>query len=92
MEDYNEMFLNLCELIAIEDGQPFDRQGKLHDLLGCWTDPDGAIGITTLLEQYANNVPCNSGETQAAHKAEAADFRDLIEAGYLAAEIESVFI
>jgi len=92
MEDYNEMFLNLCELIAIEEGQPFNRQDKMHDFLDYWVDADEDFGITALLAQYAKFGPCHPGETQANYDAEATDFRRLVEAGYLAAELGLVFI
>jgi len=89
MEEYNEMFLNLCELIAHETEEQFDRPAKLREFLDYWTNTEGVVDVPAQLSHYAENGPSKSGETQADYDAEAADFRRLVEAGYLAAEIES---
>ena len=91
MEYYNELFMNLSELIAVENGYAFGRQDRLREILEFWTNSAGDSVVPEQLSLYNGSGPCLPGETQADYDAEKATFEHLVQEGSLAAEVGRIF-
>lgn len=76
---YNELFLDLCGVIASETGGQFDRRAKLQEILEFWADRTKDVNVNGQLRWYATHGPTRAGESQEDYEADAADFRALVE-------------
>lgn len=78
---YNQLFMELCERIAKNDGRPFDREAKTQELVEFWCATEGDFNVPGQRKWYATHGPTKDNETEADYALENEQFEALVSKG-----------